>query len=129
MGLSYEDAIPKGISLRKAYVAIRSWYRNNAFELKTREDEYAKASLALIKALPDVTSLSELEIRAIFAEVIAGHLEWAYHRSDGKHKMAAYVHGALEAAGYDLFLSEEEKKRLGESRLWPYLSDHLKGLR
>ena len=129
MGLSYNDAIPKGISLREAYVAIRSWYRNNTFELKTRDDEYAKASLALIKALPAVTSLSELEIRAIFAEVIAGYLEWAYHRSDGKYKMAAYVHGALETASYDLFLSEEEKKHLRESRLWPYLSDHLKGLR
>jgi hypothetical protein len=83
--------------------------------------DYAKRSEELINALPAVDQLSQLEIRAVFGEVIYGHLEWAYHQSDGNYKMGAYAHGALETTGLNWSLNEQEKKKLKASVLWPYL--------
>lgn len=123
MGLKSTDKKPKDISLADAYECIRRWYSQNIPLLRQRmsDREYGQKSEALVNALPPAENLSELEIRAVLGEVIYGNLEWAYHESDGRFKMAAYAHGALETAGLDWSISEEEKQQLKNSALWPHL--------
>ncbi|MFZ5953631.1 MAG: hypothetical protein ACOYT8_00860 [Candidatus Dependentiae bacterium] len=122
MGLGRDDKMPEGIDLLPAYTAIRTWYKNNTIVIADREGEYFRASNSLINALPEPNNINEVEIIAIFSEVITGRLEWAYHHSDGKFKMAAYAHAALKTINRDYSLSENEKHILSESRIWPYLT-------
>ncbi len=122
MGLNTGDPKPEGISFKDAYTAIHNWYGSNVHLLAGRSDDYARRSVALINALPEASTLSDLEFRAVFGEVIYGLLEWAYHKSDGRYKMAAYAHAALEAAGLSFSLSEDERAALKASQLWTYLS-------
>lgn len=123
MGLDPNDKKPKQISLAQAYEHIRRWYSQNLPLLRQRmgEREDGKKSEALIKGLPPASKLTDLEIRAVLGEVIYGNLEWAYHETDGQYKMAAYAHGALEAAGQNWSLSEGERHQLKGSTLWPHL--------
>ena len=123
MGLGADDKKPAGMSLADAYKHIRQWYSHSIplLQQKMGDRDYAKKSEALIRALPPVPKLSELEIRAVLGEVICGNLEWAYHQTDGKYKMAAYAHGALETAGLDWSINEEERQKLKTSVLWPHL--------
>lgn len=137
MGLDPRDPKPAQITIREAYAKIRQWYRANTPKFLDRPLEeietagfkivrdfsvHTKACLDLVDNLPDQSVLSDLEIRAVLAEVIAGKLEWAYHQSDSHYKMAAYAHAALEQAGLPIFLSEVEKRELGSSRIYPFLS-------
>lgn len=122
MGLDLSDPKPEGISLQNAYIAIRDWYQSNVQQVVSKTDEYSQRSASLIKSLPAVNSISELEIRAVLGEVIYGSLEWAYHKSNGQYKMAAYAYGALEAAGLKYSISDDERKKLKTSKLWPFLS-------
>lgn len=126
MGLPNDDPVPTEITLRDAYSKIREWYQGHAGR---DSNPHAEASLPLIDALPAADQLSELEIRAVLAEVIMGKLEWGYHQSDGEYKMAAYAHSALDSAGYDFRLTGEEVKGLRESNssLVPLLSEHILG--
>lgn len=141
MGLDPKDPKPTQITIREAYTKIRQWYRNNVpkflnqpaqeieiagFKIVRDFSTHAKACLDLVDNLPEQHELSDLEIRAVLAEVIAGKLEWAYHQSDGDYKMAAYAHAALEQAGLPMFLSEAEKGELRNSRIYPFLSPHLR---
>ncbi len=121
MGLNTNDPKPVGISFANAYKAILAWYGGNLKRIQSKTDDYSRGSVALINALRQVSTLSDLEYRAIFGEVICGYLEWAYHQSDGRYKMAAYAFAALEAAGLSFNLTEEEKTKLKPSVLWPYL--------
>lgn len=140
MALDPKDPKPAQITIREAYARIRQWYRANAPKFSHRPVEeieaagskiardfsvHAKASLDLVDNLPDQSELSDLEIRAVLAEVIAGKLEWAYHQSDGHYKMGAYAHAALEQAGLPMFLSKAERRELRSSRIYPFLSTHL----
>ena len=141
MGLAPDDPKPARITIREAYTKIKQWYQANAAQFSDSPPEeiraggvtiardfgsHAKACLDLVENLPEEQTLSDLEIRAVLAEVIAGKLEWAYHQSDGAYKMAAYAHAALEQAGLPLFLSETEKGQLKSSRVYSYLSRHLR---
>jgi hypothetical protein len=122
MVLIPSDPKPVGIKPEDAYRAIRKWCKNNRGTLLMRNDDYGKMSAALIDALPPVNKATPAEIWAIFGEVIYGNLEWAYHRSDGKYKIAAYAHAALEAAGRGIHLIDAEKSSLKQrSPLWPWL--------
>ena len=121
MGLSPNDKKPANISLKEAYSKIRKWYQANIDMARRRKDDYGNRSAALIEALPQANMLTDLEIRAILGEVIYGNLEWAYHKDDGDYKMAAYAHGALEAAGLSWSISDEERNQLKSSALWPHL--------
>jgi len=121
MGLSPNDKKPVNIALKEAYSKIRKWYQANIDMARSGNDDYGNRSAALIEALPQANMLSDLEIRAILGEVIYGNLEWAYHKDDGDYKMAAYAHGALEAAGLSWSISEEERNQLKNSALWPHL--------
>lgn len=132
MGLDSSDLRPTGIALRAAYDAIRAWLQANASHLASHppHDAYRdfrphiEASLPLIEALPPSASLSDIEIRAILLEVIMGKLEWAYHQSDGKFKIAAYAHAALDHAGLSFILTDQEKRALQAtgSQLLPLMS-------
>jgi len=124
MGLDATDRKPQGVTLAQAYENIRQWYAKNIALLQkpSGTGEYEKKSEALIEALPPAAQLTDLEIRAVLGEVIYGNLEWAYHKSDGHFKMAAYAHGALESAGLKWSLSDAERQQLKSSRLWPHLS-------
>lgn len=56
-------------------------------------------------------------------------LEWAYHQFDGKFKMAAYAHAALDRAGLPFILTDQEKGDLQPtgSQLLPLVSGHVVG--
>lgn len=114
MGLSSSDHMPVGISLKDAYVKIRDWYQSNIVIAPS-------SSVSLISFLPDVSNLTELEIRAVLGEIIYGNLEWAFHKDDGDYKMADYAIAALNSGGYDNTLSQNDRNKLKPSPLWPYL--------
>jgi hypothetical protein len=124
MGLDANDPLPVGISLSDGYEKLRSWYRTNAHVSK---DQPAQAALPFIQVLPPANQLSEPEIHAVLLEVVLGQLEWGYHKSDGKYKMAAYAQAALDAAQLPLGLSDEEKQAIKQSNsaLLPHLSEHI----
>jgi len=121
MGLDTTDIIP-AIDFSSAYAAIRAWYQANSELLRGRMAPcaYVDESEALIHALPE--SLSDLETKAVFSEIISGLLEWGYHDSDGRYKMAAYAHGALETAGQDYCFEPDELDALSRSGLWRLLT-------
>lgn len=116
------DRIPTGISMSDAYAKIRDWYQRNVQKAIDRGDDYGRRSAALINALPAASATTDLEKRAIFGEVLASLLEWAYVESDGEYKMYAYAKGALQTLGIDYQLSAEEIADLRKSRLWPFLT-------
>ena len=121
MGLNRDDRLPEGISMREAYSAVRSWYKQNCADLANRDDSYGRKSEALITALPSESSATDIEIRAVFGQVIGGLLEWGYHQDDGSYKMAAYALAALEEAGYKTWLLKSDIGALKGSRLWPHI--------
>ena len=108
-----------GISLRDAYSAIRIWYQAHIDEPLKNGDVYRKNSAPLVRALPATSEMSDIEIVAVFAEVIAGRLEWAYEKCGDK--MAAYAKAALETKGRSYSLTPEETKELQTSDLWRFL--------
>jgi len=116
------DKKPDGISLRDAYSAIRKWYQQNIDRPLANGDTYRQASAALVRALPQESALTDIEIVAVFGEVIAGRLEWgAYRESDGRYTMATYAKAALETQGRSYSLTEEETQQLHASVLWPFI--------
>jgi hypothetical protein len=124
LGLDSSDPIPTGISLENAYSKIRAWYVSNSSE---HSNPHAQTALPLINALPPANEPTDLEIRAVLAEVVMGKLEWAYHESDGQYKMGAYAHAALDLAGHDFRFTGVEKEALRQSNspLLPHLSEHI----
>lgn len=119
MGLDAGQEIPMGMSRDEAYTAIRQWYQNNIPLLQQRMSDRGKISEELIRSLPTADHLSDPEATAVFREVLCGHLEWAFHETDGTFKMAAYARAGLGQHG--LSLSDEEVEALRTSALWPYL--------
>ena len=124
MGLLSSDRVPAGISVADAYSAIRVWYQNNVARVDAYADDYGRRSSALVRALPATSTLSDVELRAVLREVLGGYLEWGYHESDGKYKMAAYAHAALEMSGIDPSLTPQEIEHLKTSDLWCHISPH-----
>jgi len=122
MGLSSDDQKPDNITLHDAYESVRDWYRTNKAKCRASDQNYVKKSFDLIDRLPPASNISELEIRAVLGEVIYGNLEWGYHESDGDFKMAAYAEAALEQAGFEFWINEQDKQSLKASSLWPHLS-------
>ena len=93
MGLSDSDPRPYAATPSDAYDAIRSWYRSNL-------DKFARDSVhaghvaecrSYVAALPPSRKATDEEIAELFHQVLMGTLEWAYHESDGRYKMAAYA--------------------------------------
>ncbi len=123
MGLSATDARPEPLSLRDAYGKVRDWYRANAATIAQEQPAAgqpdfrpaAAKCLPLVGVLPDVHHATELEMHAVFSEVIMGRLEWAYHKSDGAYKMAAYAHTALDTAKLNFALGKERQADLRRS--------------
>jgi hypothetical protein len=89
MAMDSNDPLPLGISPAEAYARIRSWYQANVVRVEARHDEYAKKSAAYIRGMKAAPSATEMQ--DAFTQVLTGLLEWAYHESDGRYKMAAYA--------------------------------------
>jgi hypothetical protein len=105
MGLDSSDPLPIGISYEDAYAAIRSWYQANVSRLAMDQERgrYPAESKAYVDGLPAPDRATPNDIRQALRHVLAGGLEWGYHESDGRFKMAAYAHAAFAAAGEDPF--------------------------
>jgi hypothetical protein len=100
MALSSDDSRPVGISIRDAYRAIRAWYQANAdFDSDPQMAEHAAASKAYVLSLPSAEKATRDEMIDALRRVIYRDLEWAYHQSDGKYKMAAYAEAAFKTEG------------------------------
>jgi hypothetical protein len=121
MSSSPDNQNPTGISLREAYSAIRTWYQHNIDTPLTVGDTYRQASAGLVRALPQPSAISDLEIIAVFREVIAGRLEWGYQGSDGRYTMGAFARAGLETHGRSYSLTAEEEQSLHTSVLWPFI--------
>lgn len=94
MALDLEDQRPTGLSPQERYTRIRTWYQANVSRFATQpgdRSKHAKLSAGYVRNLPPPDSASLAQIEAVFKEVQAGRLEWAYHESDGQYKMAAYA--------------------------------------
>lgn len=105
MTLDTDDQLPEGISLKDAYAAVRAWYQANVDRLATegQHGSYPAAAKAYVESLPAPDDASESVMRDCLREVLSGELEFGYHDSDGKYKMAAYAHAAFDAACEDPF--------------------------
>jgi len=97
MGLNSDDPRPVGISIRDAYHAIRAWYQANVdFDNDPQMAEHAAASKAYVLSLPSAERATRDEMIDALRRVIYRDLEWAYHQSDAKYKMAAYAEAAFK---------------------------------
>ncbi len=109
-----------GITFTEAYSAIRNWCQAHA---DTEEAVGLSAkSKALISAMPDPAEATDVEMRAVFGEVITGNLAWAYRKTDGEHRMAEYAHAALNGAGIAPEITDPaERAELESSPMLPHL--------
>lgn len=105
------------MSDKEAYSRIRSWYIAHQHQLPRPLDDYGKRSLSLILALPPTDKTNRIERKAVFGHVLTMFLEWGYNESDGVMTMSEYAKAAI---GSDYALTDQEKKQLRKSRLWPY---------
>ena len=69
MALAQHDPMPSGISIRDAYSAVRDSYQMHAAD---DASPHAQSSLSLVRVLPRPEQVTEVEARAILAEVIMG---------------------------------------------------------
>jgi hypothetical protein len=120
MAPSRDESLPE-LGLVEAYARIRDWYTRHGDEIPAHDPSYGQRAAALIRALPPPGEISDLEIRAVFEEVLAGLLEWGYVRSDGRFEMGAYAKGALRRGGHPEWLSTTDREKLTQSPLWPVL--------
>lgn len=119
---SAQDSKLTGISIAEAYTAIKHWYLENLPLIDWRSGRYYMRASALIRALPDADDLTDLEARAVFAEVLSGLLEWGYSESDGRFRMGEYAYAALKTAGKASSLTAAERAQLQSTALGPFLS-------
>jgi hypothetical protein len=121
MGLDVRDRLTEGILLKDAYKKIKKWYSSNIHKINVMNDDYRNRSINLVNNLPHENLASELEMRAVLGEVIHGNLEWGYHESDGRFKMAAYSLAAFETLNIGWAFNDAEKEILKSSELWKFL--------
>ena len=105
MSLDSSDLLPDGISYEDAYAAIRTWYQANVdrYAMDPQRGRYAAESKSYIESLPAPDQATLDDIKTTLHHVLADGLEWGYHESDGRFKMAAYAQAAFEAAGTNPF--------------------------
>ena len=105
VGLSRDDLekVPKRLSLKEYYARIFNWHKKNECDIfvkmsnRRRDDPYIRCYLDLIGVLPQPKSATPKDIAFVCREVIAGLMEWAYHRKDDSGvKTAAYAHYVLD---------------------------------
>lgn len=114
---SSPQSTPPSITLRQAYTRVWRWYRENVSRLDATNtgEEYKERSRRLIEHLPEPESATELEMRAVMAEVIAGLLEWDYRET------GVYARDAVQPFG-GYTLTPNDRAELRGRPLWPYLS-------
>ena len=105
MGLDPSDPLPDRISCEDAYAAIRTWYQANVdrYAMDLQKAQHVVASKSYVESLPMPDQATPDDIKNTLRQVLVGDLEWGYHESDGRFKMAAYAQAAFEAAGADPF--------------------------
>lgn len=123
------DKFPSRMTLGKAYQAIYNWYKANVqYFLYLFQDQpnrlFTPHFFELVENLPLPEEISDIEIKAILREVIAGHLEACFGASDGKYKMSVYARAGLKAIGDTSGIGEftdEDIESLKNTTLWLYL--------
>lgn len=110
-------------AMKEEYTAIYNWYKRNENNIRGGDEDYKQASQRLIRALPPPTSVSDVEMKAVFHEILTMYLEWAYGETDGNMAMNEYAKKALSPLPEDerMRLSDLEIKALQKSRIWPYI--------
>jgi hypothetical protein len=127
-------AANQNLSAADAYRIIRAWYQSPAKSAVEREVNARRAELErslgqaigpidnphpLAAALP--ANPSDLEMKAVFREVIAGKLEFACPTEVAGRTLHAIAHdGAARLGGYTL--TDEEVEQLRGSPLFPHIS-------
>jgi hypothetical protein len=116
------------MSNREVYGKLRDWYRSNIGNLDTpgRFDSWPERDKQhcrdLVNALPDLASVTPLEIGIIFREIKSGNLEWAVNDTDDEgYRVNDYVFG--RKAPHLEELSSEETAEIEQSPIRPYLFD------
>ena len=94
MGLTQYEAISTDIDLQETYKTVRRWYKKN-IELAPSSN-YGQTSRRLIRALKPASAVSAAEMNAVMGEILYGLLEWGFHSSDSKYKMAQYAKSVVE---------------------------------
>jgi hypothetical protein len=110
----------KGVGMRDTYATVRTWYQEHIDQPIAIGDHFRIASAPLVRALPEVARVTDVEVIAVFREVIAGRLEWA-HQVPGGREMTDRVRVALQRAGRSYSLTLEEEEELKTSVLWPFI--------
>jgi len=112
---------PDGISMRDAYAAVREWCTAHVDDSEVPTG-LGERSRALVAAMPAAQDATDVEIRAVFGELIGGNLAWAYRKTDGTHRMAEYAHAALRGANASQEITDPvERKELISGPMGPYL--------
>lgn len=118
MGLLEGDIekVPKGLTLKEYYSRIYRWHRKNS-NSKQDDSPYARRYQDLVESLPAPEKASSEDIAFVCKEVIAGLMEWAYHKVDEYGiKTAAYAHHILDTF-FDGFHGEKAKTLMQKSKL------------
>ena len=93
--------------------------RPTSTDRSTSVTPYRQASVPFVRALPEV--LSDLELIAVFREVIAGRLEWAHRASEDGPKTPERARAALRTIGRSYSLTAQEIDQLRTSVLWKFI--------
>ena len=125
MGLNPGDLrkVPKGMSVKECYERIYNWHKKHGKrrvkEKLGREDEYVRAYLDLVDALPSPNKATQEDMDFVFGEVISNLMEWSYHEEDEYGiKIAAYAHFALNKQYPEGFKDEQFWKSRKSSNLF-----------
>lgn len=142
MGLNPDDPRPHGITIQKAYAAIRrcsykralpltpdeegrialpaGWWGLGEPESHVLSDDYERWRKAAL-ALPTPSRLSEAEMILVLKSVMCAGLEFSFWMSDGQYRMGAYAEAALNAQGLDHVPTQTERLAMRSNALWPGL--------
>lgn len=118
MGLLKGDIekVPKDLTPKEYYGRIYHWHKKNR-NIRKDDSPYTKRYRELVESLPAPEKASPEDIVFVCKEVIAGLMEWAYHKVDEYGiKTAAYAHYILDTF-FDGFHGEETKVLTQKSEL------------
>ena len=101
MGLSNEDKKATGLDMPTCYERVRLWLSEHGQECIVDATPKGKQRfLGLVTQTLPGAEASVADRRSLMHEVIAGGLEYAYHKTDSHGiKMAAYAFTGLESDG------------------------------
>jgi len=105
------------LSLIEYYTRIYDWHKSH-HDIKKNDNPYTKRYRELVESLPNPEKASPEDIVFVCKEVIAGLMEWAYHKMDNYEiKTAAYAHYILNTF-FDGFHGEKMRVLQQKSELY-----------